>query len=294
LRTGGFELEQSLIGGGTMGRISGWLQRFRNSGGWILLEYLLAIITLTSVYYAVQAERGAQVQASTLQEIAGSLSTRRLANFPENLPDITRMVLRARSCVEVWADVIGYAKFSAPAHFRDYQRALWDRGHANIPVIVHYYDEPTLLHQRLRQFQPDERALYPLRLYPDGKPGAYATSFGAFRASPRFQRYVSGLAPEEQQRVSTWTSFFQLLAEKDNQIESALKLENIRIDRYAGIRSIFVWMIDRTSDQTSEAVFTIAGDGGNETAFYTRDPTLLTSLYSIVAPANGHPNACAQ
>ncbi len=265
-----------------MGRFLGLLKSFHGSPIWILVEIGLAFLAVSSLIDARQ-------QAASLTYIHESLTTKGIGTFPSYLPDITKLITKARTSVEIWVDVIGYGKFSATDEFRKYQRALEDQG---AKVTIHHYAADTVLHNRLRQFRPDDPALY-LRdgPYPTGKPDSYNTSFSKFEREDRFQRYMDTLQIAKEEAPTEWKSFFDLLQRQDLDLVRRLKEAKVRVipdySRDSRVQPIFIWMIDRVEagDLVSgEAIFSIAGEGAKEIAFLTSDPKLLFALSTIVDP----------
>jgi hypothetical protein len=259
------------------------LEKFRQSAGWILLEYILAVVSIVGIVLAFWAAIESRKQTNELKR---SLSTRVVAEFPGNLPDLITMLDKARDKIDIWEDTIGYGEFSAPEKFQEYLGVLEKKRSL---VHVHYYDQNTTLVARLRQFRPDEVTLYAgLKDFDGTKPRDYNENFTKFQGESSYDSYSRTLKGDQLRTLKDWKGFFALLQEQDDTIEKTLRdLFGVNISRHDRRVPILVWFVDWQPDRPTgggKAMFSIDGGGAGETAFYTEDPSLLCSLYSIVEP----------
>src|SRR5580704_17252046 len=103
-------------------------------------------------------------------------------------------------------------------------------------------------------------------------------------------KYSKALNPEDAKVLADWTGFFRLLEEHDRRIEDNLKLFRVNISRFEGLQPIFVWLVDWNPEHPTlggRAMFSVVGASGGETAFYTRDPSLMSALHGIVKSFGG-------
>jgi hypothetical protein len=195
-----------------------------------------------------------------MREIAASMSTKYIGDFPKNMGDICEVVALADRRLDIQVDLVAYGHYSNPEGFRRYLDKIEDFAkkspQTSIRLLV--YDAENAEKSRIGQF-------------------GGANGFQEETKSERFRRYFRELykfpAPP-----STYDQFVKYMASKQSEWRERLDCYSAIEIRFASFPfRLFLWIEDE-----EEAVFAFEMYGKNRTiSFRTRDGNLIHTFSAL-------------
>jgi hypothetical protein len=190
--------------------------------------------------------------------IAESMSTRFVGQFPYNLNDLSKVLGRAASHVEIMVDIVAYGHYSSPEAFQKYFDRLSKiaiNPDVNLRMIV--YGEKLNEQSRQDQFGGEQH-------------------FAEIKKDPKFDRYF----PRQKANdiPTTYGGFIGRLADRENLLKQTMQAGGADIRESSEQFRFFLWLIDDV-----EAVFSFQmyGEHFHEICFRTRDGNLIRTFSTL-------------
>ena len=182
-----------------------------------------------------------------------SMSTEYIAEFPDNMEEINRVVSSAKRELDIMVDVPGYGQYSRPEISDLYMQALRKlRPDVTIKMLI--YDENSVRESRRRQFAGRE--------------------FSDLMKNKRFKHYFHDVWPTLGEPNSK-EEFMDKLQQKQRDYEKSLLEKQIDIKHVSGRLMFYLWLADN-----QEAIFSFQNNSKeeHEISFRTRDGTLINTF----------------
>jgi hypothetical protein len=203
---------------------------------------------------------------STLEEVREHLSTKFLAVFPTNIPELTEFLSGTPHDFDIMVDFAGYGQYSVPDQFASYAAALEECArHANIRMLVY---GSTVAKRAIEQQWPSD-------------------SFKKELAGSRLMRFLDNhqdlirpYSSEEFRQEITYEKFIDLQLKVQMQSKEQLaRIRNMKIRDIDDAELVLIAWI-RNDDH---AIFSFKNRGTTlrELAFSTRDTALVHVFRSM-------------
>ncbi len=234
-----------------------------DKGGIRFIERVLAVI---ASILSIVALIFALTQFRDSHQVIESLSTRRIADFPHNIGELTRIVGAANQKLDIMVDVIGYGHYSNVDAFKSYFLSLIDKS--------------TRLNNNLRMIMYKD-----ISARPSGKPTIIpdpsSEQYNRFKKEHwRPQAISQGITWEliEQELQQGQRKLFdQLLNALLEQYRSELCSHGVQIKTVSHHFAFFLWLADGR-----EAVFTFPNtESPAEISFRTQDANLIEPFRGV-------------
>src|ERR1700704_7064515 len=198
-------------------------------------------------------------QTSGLKDISGSVSTRFVGAFPENMREIIEVLRNAKETIEIVVDFPGYGQYSALQYHKDYIQALIDARQKRVGIRIICYHLPLVLRERMEQF-PDLPADEWIQKTTEKK---FKDYFAEFTDIPR---------PENRAGLR------EALTTRDRALIKKLSQQQVTWKFHSELAAFFLWRIDN-----AEAIFTFKNVGRTDVglSFRTHDGNLVKQFGDI-------------
>jgi hypothetical protein len=213
------------------------------------------------------------LDASTLlsrdtSQIANSMSTQFIGEFPYNLSTITQVLEGARAHVEVMVDIAAYGHYSNPEAFLQYFQKLEKLAmEPDVQLRMIVYDDALNARSRDDQFGGRE-------------------AFAAIRADRKFDQYF---AKHSSAGVpADYDAFIKFLQIREDQRKITLETNGAQIKEAKERFRFFLWLVD---DVEAVFAFQICGEHFREICFRTKDGNLIHSFADLFRQAWSQPVA---
>lgn len=198
-------------------------------------------------------------QTSGLKDISGSISTRFVGAFPENMREIIEILRTARETIEIIVDFPGYGQYSALQYHKDYIEALKNARKNNVKIQIICYQLSLVREERLEQF-------------PDLSPEEWLIK----TSEKKFQNYFAEFndIPQPANRAG----LREALTARDHRLIDELRHSQLTWKFHPDRATFFLWRIDNV-----EAVFTFKNVGRTDVglSFRTHDGNLVKQFGNI-------------
>lgn len=215
------------------------------------------VLAVTAIAFAVRQFFDARRHRTRIELLAKSMSTQFVGLFPKNIADITELVDRANTTLEIMVDYVGYGHYSSPKQFDRYLdglKAARERGVSTRMVV--YNNETALNQSQFAQFKENE--------------------FDAEQKSDRFKKFFS--LHEGHLKSETWSDFNKLICDFEQRFQEELLDRGVAVKLAPQPLFLFFWIQDG-----QEAVFAFLNRGQEyrELAFRTRDAKLVETFHNL-------------
>jgi hypothetical protein len=207
-----------------------------------------------------EAKSTLQENTATLAEVREHISTKFLATFPSNIPELTQFISGIPHEFDIMVDFAGYGQYSVPDQFAGYFAALEECArHANIRMLVY---GPGIAKLAIKQQWPEsafEEELKASRL---------------IRFMDSHQDLIRPLSSEQFRQRLTYDKFIEFQLQVQMQSKDQLeRIKNINIRTIDDAEFVLIaWIRD---DEHAIFSFKNRGTTLRELAFSTRDTALL-------------------
>ena len=200
-------------------------------------------------------------QADGLKDISGSISTRFVGPFPENMQEIIALLKNAKRKIEIVVDFPGYGQYSALRSHVKYTEALIGARQESVTIQIICYQLGLVRKERLEQF-PDITPEQWTRKCADKK---FTDYFALFKSIP-MPKDCAGLR--------------EAFTRRDSALIKELGDRGVDWKFHSEPAAIFLWMID-----DAEAIFTFKNVGRKDVglSFRTHDGNLVRQFGEIFA-----------
>ena len=196
-------------------------------------------------------------------QIANSMSTGFIGEFPYNLSAITDVLKQAKSHVEIMVDIAAYGHYSNPVDFLQYFGQLDRLAQAReVRLRMVVYDE------KLNEASRDDQF--------GGQP-----KFAAIRDDPKFREYF---AKHKGDHPTDYASFIKILQEREHNRKITLQTNEAEIQDSNERFRFFLWLVD---DVEAVFAFQICGEHFREICFRTKDGNLIHTFADLFRQAWG-------
>lgn len=240
---------------------------------------LFTVIGLLLAIYQVQQSRGQEKEISSIvdqstkqqeliKDIAGSISTKYVGTFPDNMEAINKLISSTKRSLLIVVDVPAYGHFSNPMAHNDYrhdiEHLVTPIGKTDVKIVC--YTEAARRRNMEKQFRI--KTIEQIRQKESYK---------------RFFDYWKTAKPQP----STKDEFYDLLTSENNELLTRLRALNVPIHETTNDLPVFIWLSDER-----EAIFSFYnyGDTPREVSFQTNDQKLINVLQEIAKEAMEEPN----
>ena len=230
---------------------------FQETVAW-LKEHVDRVLAAVAIVFAVVQFVDSRFQKRDMKEIADSMSTRFIGQFPNNMTEVVAVVRQAKTALDILVDVAAYGHYSTPLLFEEFLKEINTKRKLKVRMIVYHSDIYTKL--RLEQF--------PEKTYEEE------------RRSARYRKFFE--ANRRLTEPTTWKGFQDMLLSE--QAVHLKTIQNMKVDirTINDLRFISIWLEDR-----KDAVFSFqnAVEHEKEVSFRTRDGNLITTLNGVFEEA---------
>jgi len=196
-------------------------------------------------------------------QIANSMSTGFIGEFPYNLSTITEVLEQAKVHVEIMVDIAAYGHYSNPEDFLQYFQQLEKLAQAKeVQLRMIVYDE------KLNETSRDDQF--------GGQP-----RFTAIRDDPKFKQYF---AKHKGDHPTDYASFIKILQEREHNRKITLQTNEAEIRDSNERFRFFLWLVD---DVEAVFAFQICGEHFREICFRTKDGNLIHTFAELFRQAWG-------
>lgn len=207
-----------------------------------------------------EAKSTLRENTATLAEVREHISTKFLATFPSNIPELTQFISGIPHEFDIMIDFAGYGQYSVPDQFANYFSALEECArHANIRILVYGSEIATLAIKEQWTESAFKEELKASRL---------------IRFMDNHQDLIRPLSSEQFRQQLTYDKFIELQLQVQMQSKDQLaKIKNVSIRTIDDAELVLIaWIRD-----DDHAVFSFKNRGATlrELAFSTRDTALL-------------------
>jgi hypothetical protein len=200
--------------------------------------------------------------AGDSKQIASSMSTRFIGEFPYNLVAITDALAAARSHVEIMVDIAAYGHYSNPEAFLQYFQRLEKLAmEPDVQLRMIVYDETLNAAGRDDQF--------------GGQAG-----FSIIRGDRKFEQYFAKHRAED--IPDDYTAFIKFLQVREEQRKVTLQTNGAEIRDSNERFRFFLWLVD---DVEAVFAFQICGEHFREICFRTKDGNLIHTFADVFKQA---------
>lgn len=218
-----------------------------------IFELASLLLAVLAILFAVLQYLDSKRLEAHITQIAQSMSTAYVGEFPNNIKEINRVVSNAKKELDIVADVPGYGQYSRPKESDDYIQTLLNlRPQADIRMLI--YDEPSAKASRKRQFASQE--------------------FAKLTTTSEFKHYFEDVWPTLE-KPKNKEEFMEDLQQKQNDYEKLLLQKHINIRRFTGRLMFNLWLQDH-----AEAILSFEHNAKDETqvSFRTRDGNMIATF----------------
>lgn len=200
-----------------------------------------------------------QHQAGDLKDISGSMSTRFVGPFPENMKAIISLLDKANRTIEILVDFPGYGQFSALDSHIAYLEKLIRARQRKVKVQIIGYQLALATKERAEQF-------------PDCPPDQWTQ----IAASQNFHEYFNFFT--DLPRPNDSKMLRQALVRRDVALFDELRGKGVEWKFHQETAAFFLWLVDG-----AEAIFTFKNVGRKDVglSFRTRDGNLVRQFKEI-------------
>jgi len=213
----------------------------------------LMLATIAIVFAVIQFI-DSRIQKSEMREIAESMSTRFIGEFPKNMDNIIQVVSGPTKELDIMIDFPGYGNYSNPDGFKVYFRKILDLAERKVKVRMLVYDEKTRTENRARQLKKD-----------------FESKIMGSERFDYFFHYVHPTVPVPKNYEEFSTALTKIEAGYEDQLSS----QGVEIRKVSSPFVFYLWLEDEEDGVFS---FQNADEGAREISFRTRDGTLLRTL----------------
>ena len=215
----------------------------------------------TLVDDSIELLKNSNLLSRDTAQIANSMSTQFIGEFPYNLSTVTEVLAGARAHVEIMVDIAAYGHYSSPEAFLRYFQQLERLARepdVHLRMIV--YDE------KLNQTGRDDQF------------GGQA-AFSAIRGDRKFEQYF---AKHRENTPETYPAFTNFLQVREDQRKGMLQSDGAEIRESNERFRFFLWLVD---DVEAVFGFQICGEHFREICFRTKDGNLIHTFADLFRQA---------
>jgi len=196
-------------------------------------------------------------------QIANSMSTGFIGEFPYNLSAITDVLEQAKVHVEIMVDIAAYGHYSNPEDFLQYFQQLERLAQAKeVRLRMIVYDEKLNATSRDDQFGGQSR-------------------FTTIRDDPKFKQYF---AKHRGDIPNDYSAFIKLLQQREDHRKVTLQTNEAEIRDSNERFRFFLWLVD---DVEAVFAFQVCGEHFREICFRTKDGNLIHTFADLFRQAWG-------
>jgi len=198
-------------------------------------------------------------QTSGLKDISGSVSTRFVGAFPENMREIIELLKSARETIEIVVDFPGYGQYSALKYHKEYIKALIEARHKKVAIRIICYQLALVRKERMEQF-------------PDITPEEWAQKISEKKFNDYFAEFKDLPRPGDRAGLR------DALTRRDRGLIEELHHPQLTWKFHPELAAFFLWRIDN-----AEAIFTFKNVGRTDVglSFRTHDGNLVKQFGDI-------------
>ena len=198
-------------------------------------------------------------QTSGLKDISGSVSTRFVGAFPENMREIIDLLKNAREKIEIVVDFPGYGQYSALQYHKEYIKALIDARQRKVEIRIICYQLALVRKERLEQF-------------PDTTPEEWAQKISEKKFNDYFAEFTDVPRPRDRAELR------EALTARDRTLMKELYQPQLIWRFHPELAAFFLWRVDN-----AEAIFTFKNVGRTDVglSFRTHDGNLVKQFGDI-------------
>lgn len=198
-------------------------------------------------------------QTSGLKDISGSVSTRFVGAFPENMREIIELLKNARETIEIVVDFPGYGQYSALKYHKEYIKALIDARQKKVAIRIICYQLALVRKERMEQF-------------PDITPEEWAQKISEKKFNDYFAEFKD--IPRPGDRAGLREAF----TTRDRTLIKEFRHPQLTWKFHPELAAFFLWRIDN-----AEAIFTFKNVGRTDVglSFRTHDGNLVKQFGDI-------------
>jgi hypothetical protein len=119
--------------------------KLRHFFAWFNLDRILALVAilagLIAVLYETELRHEFQVQKDAIREVVSSVTTRYVAQFPNDLDNVRELMAEAKKGdeVSIFIDFVGYGHYSAPDKYQKYIDSITDarKNGARVKILIY-------------------------------------------------------------------------------------------------------------------------------------------------------------
>jgi hypothetical protein len=216
-------------------------------------EVTTLMLAVMAIIFGVIQFRDAWKHTEEMEDIADSVSTRYIGNFPKNLKDVVNLTTAARRELLVMADFVNYGHYWKPEGYEELLRELELARDNGVKVRFLVHDEKPAM-QVLQRLLPEEKCWPP-------------------RASDESYEHFFFVYPGIE-RPKNYDEFLSILRRKGREAASQLFDKGVQIKLMPNQERLFFCVED-----DEEAVFSLENVGDTEPlCFRTRDAKLIKTL----------------
>jgi hypothetical protein len=218
-----------------------------------LSDPTMFVLAVVAILFAVIQFFDSRHQLTELNQVAQSMSTSYVGEFPKNMDSIVKLVGEATSKLDIMVDFPGYGHYSDPDRFKLYSRALQDAA-GKLTVRLLIYSEKAAQETRLRQFRRDD--------------------FADKTKTELFQRFFKRINPNLGVPTS-YDEFDNKLTQMQHYYESEFLRVGVNVRHTSERLQFYLWLEDN-----DDAVFSFQNSvrEEHEIAFRTRDGKLIETF----------------
>jgi len=198
-------------------------------------------------------------QTSGLKDISGSVSTRFVGAFPENMREIIEVLGNARETIEIVVDFPGYGQYSALQYHKEYIQALIHARQKRVGIRIICYQLPVVRRERMEQF-------------PDLPADEWTQKTSEKKFKDYFAEFTNIPRPENRAGLR------DALTTRDRVLIEQLCQHQVTWKFHPELAAFFLWRIDN-----AEAIFTFKNVGRTDVglSFRTHDGNLVKQFGDI-------------
>lgn len=190
-----------------------------------------------------------------IEKIESSASTKFIGAFPENIPEVTKIVESTQTELIIVNDFVGYGHYSAPSKFDDYLNALIKLKNSGKKITIIVYDDETANDARLKQFKG---------------------TFETIKQSEPFKTFM-GERQNNENVPTNIDEYYKGFVEREKKYKCDLTKRGVSVKEVKGMLPLFFWIVD--GNRASFSFYTFGSDA-KEASFETRDASLINIFRS--------------
>jgi hypothetical protein len=217
----------------------------------VVLATVAIVLAIVAIAFAIIQFADAKLQNRKLRQVAGSMSTRYIGEFPKNMAEIVDVVRRAHAKLDIVVDLAAYGHYSDPLQFKGYLDAICEKCRQGVQVRMVIYESNLYAQYFNRQFPKD--------------------LFSKETQSERFAFFFYRGRP----KPATWEAFCKLMEHEQMEHLTHMTKAGVRVRSLSTEILLSLWLEDR-----EDVVFSFqnATERERELSFRTRDGNLVSSL----------------